>query len=327
MKTQSVLYLMILYIKKGGEKILKKYLVTFGLLGTLTFLGLFVYFYKTSGKFRQSIIAAFAAAIFFFSGLTPARGAGEADAFTPQPQHQSRPSHRSGFFSGRSNNDGSGPGKPNGDDSDGNDGGIPKYPKTESIEETQIHLSNIDEQINKLEEVTDSDSEIEENQCQIKPPGKFEVDFDFELDENGNPTLIIPMKDGSIRRIEFDQTRDKWYHEDLFPNISAPDGFDNQAVRDLKHSDRLAYLRENIPDKNVIELQNEIGKSLSHPKIISVPGFLGKYKIEGTVDINMQSGLVSFTDGVTNKHRTIVKMSPERIQKLAKDGFHMFPEK
>lgn len=98
-------------------------------------------------------------------------------------------------------------------------------------------------------------------------------------------------------------------------------------MRNLKYSDRLAYLRENIPDKSVIELQNEIGKSLSHPKTISVPGFLGKYKIEGTVDINMQSGLVSFTDGVTNKHRTIVKMSPERIQKLAKDGFHMFPEK
>lgn len=41
----------------------------------------------------------------------------------------------------------------------------------------------------------------------------------------------------------------------------------------------------------------------------------------------MESGLVSFTDGVTNKHRTIVKMSPERIQKLAKDGFHLFPDK
>lgn len=135
------------------------------------------------------------------------------------------------------------------------------------------------------------------------------------------------MKDGSIRRIEFDQTRDEWYHEDLFPNISAPDGFDNQAVRDLKYSDRLAYLRENIPDKNVMELQNEIGKSLSHPKTVSVPGLLGKYKIKGTIDINVESGLVSFTENVTNKHRTIVKMSPKRIRKLAKDGFYLFSKK
>lgn len=299
-------------------------MIRFGLVGTLTFLVFFVYFYKTSGKFRQSIISAFVALTVLFSSQQAAHSAGQADAFTQQnQQHQSCPQNK-GIFSRKSNNDGPGPGKNDGSGGD-DDSGMPKFPQTESVQDTQNRLDNIDEQIHKLEKVTDSDSETEENECQIKPPGKF--DFDFELDENGNPTLIIPMKDGSIRRIEFDQTRDKWYHEDLFPNISAPDGFDNQAVRDLKYSDRLAWLRENIPDKNVIGLQNEIGKSLSHPKIISVPGFLGKYKIEGTVDINMESGLVSFTDGVRNKHRTIVKMSPERIQKLAKDGFHIFPEK
>ena len=41
----------------------------------------------------------------------------------------------------------------------------------------------------------------------------------------------------------------------------------------------------------------------------------------------MESGLVSFKDGVTGKHRTIVKTSLEGIKKLAKDGFHMFPDK
>ena len=104
-------------------------MLRFGLLGTLTFLGLFIYFYKTSGKFRKSIIAAFAAATFFFSGLTTARAAGEADAFTPQPQHQSRPSHRSGFFSGRSSNDGSGPGKPDDFGSDSDRDGLPQFPE------------------------------------------------------------------------------------------------------------------------------------------------------------------------------------------------------
>jgi len=135
------------------------------------------------------------------------------------------------------------------------------------------------------------------------------------------------MRDGGTRRIEFDQTRDKFYHEDIFPNVSPPDGFDNQAVQDLDYSDRLDYLRKTIPDRSIIELQNEIGKSLSHPKTRSVPGFLGKYKIEGTIDINIQSGLVSFTDYGTNIHRTIVKMSPERIQELAKNRFHLFPDK
>lgn len=55
--------------------------------------------------------------------------------------------------------------------------------------------------------ITDSDSETEDNQCQIKPPGKFKVDF--ELDKNENLILIIPMKDSSIRPIEFNQTREE----------------------------------------------------------------------------------------------------------------------
>ena len=107
-------------------------MLRFGLLGTLTFLGSFIYFYKTSGKFRKSIIAAFASATFFLSGLTTARAAGEADAFTPQPQC---PSHRSGFFSGRSSNDGSGPGKPDdfGSDSGSGRDGLPQFPQTESV--------------------------------------------------------------------------------------------------------------------------------------------------------------------------------------------------
>jgi len=58
-------------------------LVTFGLLGTLTFLGLF----------------------FYFSGLPPAHSAGEADAFTTQNQpHQSRPQKRQGIFGRKSIN-------------------------------------------------------------------------------------------------------------------------------------------------------------------------------------------------------------------------------
>jgi len=148
-------------------------LLRFGLLGTLIFLSLFIYCYKISGNSRKSMIAAFTAATFFFSGPTTSRAAGEADAFTAQPQHQSRPSHRSGFFSGRSSNDGSGPGKPDDFDSDSGGDGLPKFPQTESVEKTQEHLSTIYEQINKLEEVTDSDSEIEEDECRLENKSGF----------------------------------------------------------------------------------------------------------------------------------------------------------
>ena len=129
----------------------------------ITFLGLFIYFYKSSGKFRKSIIAAFVAVSFYFSGLKPAHSANQADAFTPQNlQHQSR-AQKEGFFSRKSNNDGPGPGKPNGDGSGGDDGGIPNYPQSESVEETQKRLEWMQEQVRKLKE----EAESEEDQCPI----------------------------------------------------------------------------------------------------------------------------------------------------------------
>ena len=108
-------------------------------VANITFLGLVFYFYRSSGKFRKSIIAAFVAVSFYFSFLKPAHSAGQADAFTPKnPQHQSRP-QKEGIFS-RKNKNSSGPGKPNGADSDGYDGGIPNYPESESVQETQKWL-------------------------------------------------------------------------------------------------------------------------------------------------------------------------------------------
>lgn len=166
---------------------MKNYLIRLGLVGTLIFLVLFFYFYKSSGKFRQSIVSAFVVLTFFFSSQQGAHSAGEADAFTLQNQHQRRPPTK-GFFSHKSNNDGPGPGKPNGNGSDGDDDGIPRYPKTESIEETQTHLDNIDQQIKKLEEVTDSDSETEENECRVKSKAGFKElpdgkNFVYDLDQ------------------------------------------------------------------------------------------------------------------------------------------------
>jgi len=62
--------------------------------------------------------------------------------------------------SGASSNNG--PGKPNnnnnGSGGDDDDNGIPQYSKPESVETTQERFQKIQEQVVKLEEVTDSDS-------------------------------------------------------------------------------------------------------------------------------------------------------------------------
>jgi hypothetical protein len=184
---------MLIYIKiyKGGKIILNKYLIRLGLLGTLTFLCLFFYLYKTTGKFRHSIMSAFVAATVYLSSLTPAQ-ASEAQAFTPQnQQHHSRP-QKQGIFSHESRNNDSGPGKPNDDGSDGDDGGISNYPKPESVEKTQERVHRMDEQLYRMNEVTDSDSDLEseEDQCRLESKAGFK-----ELPDSKN--FSYDMKQGT----------------------------------------------------------------------------------------------------------------------------------
>jgi hypothetical protein len=72
---------------------LEKKLIKLGLLGTLTFLCLFFYFYKRTGKFRDSILSTFAIITIYSSSLKPAYSASEVNRFTPTPlsqQHQPR---------------------------------------------------------------------------------------------------------------------------------------------------------------------------------------------------------------------------------------------
>ena len=170
--------------------ILSKHFIRFGLLGTLTFLGLFLYFYKTSGKFRKSIIAAFAAATVFFSGITMAGATGEADGFTTKPQ-QSRPSHRSGFLSGSSSNDDSGPGKPDDFDSDGDD--WPKFPQTESVEKTEERIDRIDDHICEMSELSDSDSDTG---SESEDENEFVMSYDEAYD------LVAKTYSGSMQVTE-----------------------------------------------------------------------------------------------------------------------------
>ena len=209
---------------------MRKYLVKFGVLGILIFLGFFVYYYKTSGKFRQSVLAAFVAVTVSLSSLQPAQ-AGEADAFTPQQQHLSRSQNPQGIFGRKSSSySGSEPGKPN-NGSGGDDANVPKYTKPESVEETQRHLSNIDEQINKLEEVTDSDSETEENQCELDEnvkDGKIEIVYRIKE----NPALVREAE-----RMGKDQAAQKDVNN-LIEQLSLGNdnpGIGNRRVKGLKN--------------------------------------------------------------------------------------------
>lgn len=153
--------------------------IRFGIVGSLAFLGLFFYFYKTSGKFRKSVTSALLATFVFF-GWSFESQAKDVNAFSTQQQqiHQSRPSHRSGFFSGRSSNDGSGPGKPDDFGSDSAGDGLPKLPETECIQQTEERVENIETLIRRMEESSDTESECESaEQLQVDESYKSNSDL------------------------------------------------------------------------------------------------------------------------------------------------------
>lgn len=136
----------------------------FSLIRILTFLGLFVYFQKTLGKFRKSIISALVAVFILASGPLESEAKG-VDAFTPQHQTPHSQRNRDSFSQAAKNPSSNGPGKLNNNGSDGgvdDDNDMPQYPKTESVQETEKRIENIDESIARMEESQD----FEEEQCE-----------------------------------------------------------------------------------------------------------------------------------------------------------------
>ena len=137
---------------------MKKFELVRSLTFLLTFLGLFIYFYRSSRKFRKSIANALFAAIVIVSWPAQSTAKGVDGFSTPE---SSRPARRPGFFSGKYDTDDPGkPGKSNGNGGD-DDGGKPQYPTPESVKETKERVEWIQEQVRKLEEETDFESESE----------------------------------------------------------------------------------------------------------------------------------------------------------------------
>jgi hypothetical protein len=144
---------------------MKKLPVVASLTVFLTFLGLFIYSYKSSGKFRKSIASALLAAFVLFSWSAESVAKGVDGFSTPE---SSRPTKRPGLFSGQSKNNGPGkPGKPDGNGGDDDDGGKPQYTAPESVQDTNERVKGIKKYVRQLEEETDSESEIEtESECE-----------------------------------------------------------------------------------------------------------------------------------------------------------------
>ena len=98
----------------------------------LSFIAIFIYFYKNTKNFRKSLSSAVLFVILIFGYPLESQSKTTTDAFTPEPR---KPINRPGLFSRPNELGGSPAGSPGGDER--GDEGIPQDPKPESIEETE----------------------------------------------------------------------------------------------------------------------------------------------------------------------------------------------
>lgn len=134
---------------------MKKILLRFGVSGVVLFTILFIYCYKTSGRFRQSLIASFAAVVFAFGSTdTVISGVSQVNAFKDGQQTCKNPRG-----AGRLKNPNFGSGDPHSGAGGGDGNNNAQFPRVESIEQTKGRIKRIDALITKMKK-NQEDEEI-----------------------------------------------------------------------------------------------------------------------------------------------------------------------
>ena len=167
----------------------------------------------------------------------------------------------------------------------------------------------------------------EAEQCKLED--EFRKDkkyggFEYKLDKNGNPILRVETKTGSEVLVTYEQSLEKYYHEDVY-NLKKPKGYDAEHAQSLNRKDRIEYLKKTVPREYVIEYQLANAKSLSTENYRKVPGFISAKKEPGTLYINKETRQIHFVNDRTNIWRTTVIKSRTGLLELARNGFHLFP--
>ena len=166
----------------------------------------------------------------------------------------------------------------------GSAGGSFDYNKIPPKSEWETDPNCWDNYQNEAQEGTCSTSEEDK---EIQPPGKLQVDIDFpyKYDANGNPTLLVPnigraRTKRAYTKVDFDQTASHMHHARIWV-LYYPQSFDMAKYEQLDRAGRIEYAKQKLPQETIIKYQNEIGKSMSpvfSANTKSVPGFAGVRK-------------------------------------------------
>lgn len=160
---------------------------------------------------------------------------------------------------------------------------------------------------------------------------KDDVDFQYEFDSNGDPTLLVPnlgkaRTKRNYNRVEFEQIASHMHHAPDF-NIPLPSDFDMSHYMNLDRAGRIDYAKQKFSRESIISYQNEIGKSmcpLFEKKTFSVADFARKYKqnteltIQQTDTPNHTILSIIREDGL---HISSYSVDDRALRQLTKDNF------
>jgi hypothetical protein len=136
----------------------------------------------------------------------------------------------------------------------------------------------------------------EAEQCKLEDEFKKDKKyggFEYKLDKNGNPILRVETKTGSEVLVTYEQSLEKYYHEDVY-NLKKPKGYDAEHAKSLNRKDRIEYLKKTVPREYVIEYQLANAKSLSTENFLKVPGFISAQKRIGHLVYKQRNQTSSF---------------------------------
>lgn len=151
-----------------------------------------------------------------------------------------------------------------------------------------------------------------------KKKKKLETCDDFGSDQNKDVYGTRDMKIRTLDDFEFNLTHNRVRRKSYKVRVSIfkdkielPEAFDPKVVEKMQYKKRKAYLRDknNLPDKSVWQMQDEIARFFRSPTVEGFNGYIGVDRIEGRICHDPETMVAGFIDRRTRDFITISDFS------------------
>lgn len=143
-------------------------------------------------------------------------------------------------------------------------------------------------------------------------------------DKNGNPIFTVIRPNGYKGVFTDEQMLQKIYHNDIY-GFKLPEAVNRTHAETLTGTKMAKYVEQHVPREIILEFLRANVKSFATEQFIPVPGFSVYSKDPGMLFINQRTRQIHFFNDRIGVWRTTVVKSKTGLERLALNGFHLFP--